>query len=71
MEPMAEANILPLVIYGLYTQQGQLYISRSEQAPGSGFNPHDKNTTIALIVVFWDLVGAINKQILKDHINNL
>ena len=32
---------------------------RSEQAPRSGFHPHDESTTINC--GFWDLVGAIEK----------
>ena len=37
----------------------KLPISRSDQAPGSGFHPVTK--VPKLIVVFWDLVGAIQK----------
>ena len=37
-----------------------ILISRTEQAPGSEFNHIDKSDKIVL--VFWDLLGAIKRQ---------
>ena len=43
-----------------------LHISRSEQAPGSEFHPHDK-TEENKIGVFWYFLGAIKIYILKHR----